>query len=136
MNSRDFFRNFDGLSVIKDFVFRLFWKDLSKGYKRVIKWDLKYWNAYYHCVWLNFAWKMSIWTTRDFRILCRYYLVMTSGGYVFYGNWLLMILKSILENYGYEVDLALLRRLITLCPIKGTFFPISFYRLIKNIWRW
>ena len=130
----EIFGNFDGSSVIEDFVFELFRKDLSMGYRRGIKWDLKYWNTYYCCVWWNFAWKRSIWTTRDLRILHRNCFMMRAGGNVFYGNWLSTILKSILENYDYGVDLALLWRWITLCLVKETFAPISFYRLIGNIW--
>ena len=35
-------RNFDGPSMIEDFVFELFRKDLSMKYRRGIKEDMKY----------------------------------------------------------------------------------------------
>ena len=74
-------------------------------------------------------------TTYDFWILCRNCLVVRSGGYVLRRNQLSTILKSILKNYNYGVDLALLRQWITLCPVKGTYNLISLYSLIGNIWR-
>ena len=136
MNSRDFLK-FWWIVNNWRFCIRIVWKNLSMGYRKGIKWDMKYWNTYYCCVWWNFAWKRSIWTTRGFWILRRNCLMMRAGGYVFYRkNWLSTILKSILENFGYGVDLARLWRWITLCLVKRTFSPISFYHLIENIWRW
>ena len=38
----EIFENFDRPSMIEDFVFELFWKDLSMRYRKGIKWDMKY----------------------------------------------------------------------------------------------
>ena len=92
----EIFRNFDEPSVIEDFVFELFEKIWCIGILTTTVYDEILQE------------KRPIRTIRDSRILCKNCLVVRFGGYLFIGIRLSMILKSIFEDYGYGVDLALL----------------------------
>ena len=114
---------------IDDLVVELSWKDLSMGYGRGKKWNLKYWNIYYNCRWWNFAWIRSnsnySWPTK--------FLVVRFNDYMFIGNSVTINFKIyILENYGYGVDLALLRQWITLCWQMGALTLIRLYCIYEK----
>ena len=80
----------------------IFFHSLSSQVQ-ILKGNLKYLNTYCHVCGVILQEKVKF----ELFMIYESYVKESFGGYVFIGIWLSSILESILENYGYGVDLAL-----------------------------
>ena len=105
---------------IDNIIIEVFRNDLNKGYKR----NLKYWNTYC-CMRCNF------WNEKDSKLELVMIFESCVKGFInchaFIGIRPIPILKLILENYGYRIDLTLIRWWMISCFEISTLILIRLY---------